>query len=488
MNQPLSKNAPDTCVAESTPHRAWIAGCVGALGGLLFGYDWVVIGGAKSFYEAYFHIHDPMLEAWVMSCALLGCLIGTLISGALSDRKGRRWMLMVSAVLFAITSLGTAASSTVVAFVLWRILGGCAIGAASEVAPLFLAEIAPTELRASFVSLNQMAIVFGILAAQCVNWFIARPVPAGINAVAMVASWNAQWGWRWMFGITAIPSTLFLLTTFWIPESPRWLLANFRVTEAMYAFQRLGFSDLESTAIRQTLMHGRVIESEASRLPPSKGSGRNSQKRVFLRILLLGMLIAILQQWCGINIIFSYAQDVFVQAGYTVSQSLFQIVLTGAVNLLFTLLALRFVDRLGRRILLLGGLASLSGIYILLGWMIRAHQHGAPVAALVLAAIAVYAMTLAPVSWVVIAEIYPARIRARSMAITVAALWIASFALTSSFPLIRASIGIYRTFWLYAIICACGACMLALWLPETRGYSLENIEGKLYRQPHRESA
>ena len=468
-------------VAESVGRlRAWITGFSGALGGLLFGYDWVVIGGAKPFYEAYFGITSPALEAWAMSCALLGCLIGALASGILSDRKGRRSVLMASAILFTVSSLGIACCNSLVAFVLWRILGGSAIGAASEVAPVFLAEIAPSSLRGRFVAMNQIAIVVGILAAQSVNWLIARPVPARSTPLWMAHSWNAQWGWRWMFGITAIPALFFFFATLIIPESPRWLLARFRLADALRAFRKLGVPDAEAAAISQRCMRNYTVSPERISKPQSS-HGIWSHPAV-RRVLLLGICIAVLQQWSGINIIFAYAQDVFSQAGYSVSQSLFQIVLTGVVNLLFTLLALGLVDRLSRRALLLAGLSTLAAIYTLLGWMIHTHLHGLPIVTLLLAAIAAYAMTLAPVSWIVIAEMYPARLRGRAMSITVAALWIASFALTSSFPLIRADLGLARAFWLYAVVCALGCAILARWLPETGGHSLEDVEQKLYAE------
>ncbi len=459
--------------------RSWLAGFSAALGGLLFGYDWVVIGGAKPFYEVYFRITSPALEAWAMSCALLGCLIGALLGGLLSDRYGRRSMLMLAAILFALSSLGTAASGSLTTFVQWRILGGCAIGVASEVAPIFLAEIAPAAVRGRFVALNQVAIVLGILAAQSSNWLIARPVPPTITAHALLYSWNAQWGWRWMFGVTAIPSLLFVVATLLIPESPRWLLARFRPTDALYSFRRLGVPDAESASIRKECLRSHALHpANPSQRPVPIGWSHPAVRR----ILLLGICIAVLQQWSGINILFAYAQDVFAQAGYSVSQALFQIVLTGIANLLFTLLAFSFVDRLGRRSLLLAGLGTLAALYTLLGWMIHFHLHGISVVALVLAAIAVYAMTLAPVSWVVIAEIYPARLRARTMSITVAALWIASFTLTSSFPLIRSRLGLAHAFWLYAALCGVGCAVLGRWLPETRGHSLEDLEQKLYAE------
>src|SRR5271165_1827755 len=201
----------------------WMAASAGALGGLLFGYDWVVIGGAKPFYERYFHLDSPSLEGWAMSCALIGCLVGAVTSGALSNRFGRKRLLTLAAMVFAISSLGTGLASHFAAFVAWRMLGGYAIGLASGISPMYIAEISPPHLRGRLVSLNQLAIVFGILLAQAVNWLIARPVPPGATAHEILVSWNGQWGWRWMFAATALPSMVFLMATFTVPESPRWL-------------------------------------------------------------------------------------------------------------------------------------------------------------------------------------------------------------------------------------------------------------------------
>lgn len=204
----------------------WLAAAAGALGGLLFGYDWVVIGGAKPFYERYFQLDSPSLEGWAMSCALIGCLIGAVTSGGLSNRFGRRRLLTLAALIFAISSLGTGLAAHFGAFVAWRMLGGYAIGLASGVSPMYIAEISPAHLRGRLVSLNQLAIVFGILLAQVVNWLIARPVAPGATAEEILVSWNGQWGWRWMFAVTAIPASLFLGATFLVPESPRWLAAK----------------------------------------------------------------------------------------------------------------------------------------------------------------------------------------------------------------------------------------------------------------------
>ncbi len=449
----------------------WLAASAGALGGLLFGYDWVVIGGAKPFYERYFQLNSPSLEGWAMSCALIGCLIGAGSSGALSNRFGRKRLLTLAALVFAVSSLGTGLAAHFAVFVVWRILGGCAIGLASGVSPMYIAEISPAHLRGRLVSLNQLAIVFGILLAQVVNWLIAQPVPPGFTAQQILVSWNGQWGWRWMFAVTAIPSLLFLAATFLVPESPRWLASKGRDREATRLIERLG-----GTANASRVM---LDLSAANQDQSQRSVWRELSAPGMGRVLLLGVALAVLQQWCGINVIFNYAQDIFAAAGYQVSDILFNIVVTGAVNVVFTLLALAAIDRYGRRFLLLTGVSGLVVVYTLLGVLYRLHLHGKPMLALVLSAIACYALSLAPATWVVIAEIFPNRIRASAMSVAITTLWMACFLLTYTFPLLNAALGPAGTFWTYAAISLAGLLFLFIRLPETRGKTLEEIEIEL---------
>jgi sugar porter (SP) family MFS transporter len=449
----------------------WLAAASGALGGLLFGYDWVVIGGAKPFYEVYFHLTSPQLQGWAMSCALIGCLAGAIAAGRLSDRFGRKLLLTVSALVFAASSLGTALVAHFTTFVAWRILGGFAIGLASGVSPMYIAEISPARLRGRLVSLNQMAIVIGILLAQVVNWLIARPVPAGATAAQILASWNGQSGWRWMFGVTAIPSLLFLAASLFVPESPRWLATKGRNQRALSVLERLG-GEIYARQVMDEFRQASGEQNGASLLRELANPG-------VARALLLGFVLAILQQWCGINVIFNYAQEIFAAAGYQISGILFNIVITGAVNVVFTVLALVTIDRFGRRFLMLIGLVGLTLVYTVLGLLYRLHSRGIPMLALVLAAIACYAMSLAPVTWVVISEIFPNRIRASAVSASVTALWIACFILTYTFPLLNASISTAGVFFLYAAICLAGLLFLYRRLPETRNRSLEEIETSL---------
>ncbi len=446
----------------------WTISAVAALGGLLFGYDWVVIGGAKPFYENFFHLTDASQQGWAMSCALIGCFAGALISGGLSDKFGRKRLLIVAGLVFAVSSAGTAMAPAFAVFVLWRIMGGLAIGLASSLSPLYIAEVSPARFRGKLVSLNQLAIVIGILLAQLVNWLIAKPVPPDATAWQILHSWNGQIGWRWMFGVTAIPSVFFFGATFFVPESPRWLARNGAPEKARRVLARIGGELYGDHALRE-------IELALTE-KTGKTDFRTLLDPKMMKALLLGVALAVLQQWCGINVIFNYAEEVFSAAGYKVSDILFNIVVTGAVNLVFTFVAIGTVDKLGRRLLMLTGSAGLAIIYTLLGAFYYVHSHGAHMLVLVVAAIGCYAMSLAPVTWVVISEIFPNRIRGAAMSVAVTALWIASFILTYTFPLLNHGLGAAMTFWIYAGICVAGFLFIKARLPETKGKTLEEIE------------
>jgi MFS transporter, SP family, arabinose:H+ symporter len=452
-------------------HTAYIyaISAVAALGGLLFGYDWVVIGGAKPFYEKFFNLIDPSQQGWAMSCALVGCLIGALVSGWLSDRFGRKPLLIAAGLIFAVSSLGTALASSFSVFVPWRIAGGFAIGMASSLSPMYIAEVAPAQFRGKLVSLNQLTIVIGILLAQVVNWLIARPVPPAATALEIFQSWNGQMGWRWMFGVTAIPSMLFFISMFAVPESPRWLAKNGAQDGARRVLSRIGGDAYATQALVEIQA---TVANDANRVEL-----RSLLDRRLRKALLLGIGLAVLQQWCGINVIFNYAEEVFSAAGYSVSDILFNIVVTGAVNLVFTFVAIGFVDRYGRRVLMLTGAAGLAISYTCLGALYYGHSRGVHMLVLVVIAIACYAMSLAPVTWVVISEIFPNRIRGAAMSVAITALWLASFILTYTFPLFNHALGAAWTFWIYAMVCVAGFVFIKARLPETKGKTLEQIEG-----------
>jgi sugar porter (SP) family MFS transporter len=446
----------------------WIIAGIAALGGFLFGYDFVVIGGAKPFYEKFFGLSTPGQQGWAMSCALVGCLFGALASGPLSERFGRKTPLVLSALIFCLSSIGTGMADRFHTFVLWRMMGGFAIGLASSLSPLYIAELAPAELRGKLVSLNQLTIVCGILLAQVVNWVIARPIAGNATANDILRSWNGQIGWRWMFGATAVPSLFFLVAMFFVPESPRWLSRHGAAEKARAVLSSIGGP-----------AYGEVVFAEIASSIAAEGETASPASLFTERmrpILSLGIILAILQQWCGINVIFNYAEEVFSAAGFPVSDILFNIVVTGAVNVVFTLVALRTVDLYGRRVLMLFGCAGLAVIYSVLGLLYHLHSHGIVMLVLVVSAIGCFAMSLGPVAWVVIAEIFPSRVRGTAVAIAVAALWIGCFVLTYTFPFLNHWLGADGTFWVYALVCGLGFGYLWFRLPETKGRSLEEIE------------
>ena len=446
----------------------WLLATVAALGGLLFGYDWVVIGGAKPFYEKFFRLESEELIGWANSCALLGCLIGSVVSGAAGDRLGRKKLLIASAVLFAISSVLTGWAGTFSLFVLWRIAGGVAIGIASNVSPIYIAEVSPAPLRGRLVAMNQMTIVAGILAAQIVNWLIAEPVAANATAESIRASWDGQLAWRWMFSAVAVPALIFLAGALMIPESPRWLIARGRKDQARRTLSRIGgesFADRElgQVAAALDMHHGEARWREL--LAPA-----------MLTVLAVGVVLAALQQWSGINVIFNYAEEIYRGAGYGVNGIMFNIVITGAINLIFTLVAFAFVDRVGRRALMLAGCAAIAVCHTLLGLSYRFGLKGMPVLVCTLAAIACYSMTLAPITWVLISEIFPTRVRGAAVSVAVSALWVACFAVTFTFPVLNRGLGTAGTFWLYAGICLAGFLFVLLRVSETKGKTLEEIE------------
>ena len=454
---------------------AWGIALAAALGGLLFGYDWVVIGGARQFFEIYFHLHSASAIGWANSCALVGCFAGSLVAGALGDRFGRKPVLLVSAILFAVSSVLTGWASSFVGFIVWRIAGGVAIGLSSNISPLYIAEVSPAAHRGRLVSLNQFAVVIGILVAQIVNWQIAAPVPENASTEVLMASWNVQFGWRWMFTAVAVPAIIFLAASFGIPESPRWLLIRGRTEQALKVLRRI--TDSEEYATTETAAITKALRDEDGQ----EASWRGLLQPGVRMVLLVGIVLAVLQQWSGINILFNYAEEVYRAAGLGANQILFDIVITGTINLLFTLVAMAVVDRLGRRPLMLIGCIGIGVSHLLAGLAYRVGQHGASVLVLTLCAIACYAMTLAPLTWVLIAEIFPNRLRSLGVSAAVSALWISSFALTYSFPFINRAIGSAGGFFLYGAICLAGAVFVFFFVPETKGRTLEEIEARTTR-------
>ena len=423
---------------------------VSAMGGLLFGYDWVVIGGAKPFYELFFGISDsPVLQGVAMSTALVGCLVGAMVAGTAADRFGRKPLLTTAAVLFTVSAVATGLFNDFTLFNIARFIGGVGIGVASALSPMYIAEVSPAEIRGRMVSLNQMTIVLGILAAQMVNMLLARD-----TAVASEQAWNLEWGWRWMFWAETLPAALFLLMSFFIPESPVFL------------------------------NRGEWGEVRGERFPEPQNNSLTSHlslltSKKYSKVLLLGLVIAVFQQWCGTNVIFNYAQEIFTGAGYDVDGMFIDIVITGIANVAFTFVALYTIEKWGRRTLMLIGAGGLGLIYLTLGTCYFAEVKGVLMVVLVVAAISVYAMTLGPVTWTLLAEIFPHRIRGIAMATCTFALWVGCCTLTFSFPSMNAALGSSGTFWIYSGICMCAFIFLWNRCPETKGKSLEELETEL---------
>jgi sugar porter (SP) family MFS transporter len=442
---------------------------VSALGGFLFGYDWVVIGGAKPFYERFFDIvQNPALQGFAMSSALVGCVFGAGFTAWISGRAGRRGALMMAAVLFIISATGSGAAQTIGFFMAFRIVGGIGIGIASTISPVYIAEVSPARYRGRLVALNQLNIVVGILAAQVINYLIAQEVPAGATDRFILESWNGQTGWRWMFWAENGAATLFFLLLFFIPESPRYMAGKEKWEQASRVLQRIGgnaYAESEMRAIKGSF----------------SGSGEKVGwtglfRKKYRVLLLIGVTLAVFQQWCGINVVFNYAEEVFSAAGYEVTAMLLNVVITGIVNLAFTFVAIRTVDRWGRKKLMMTGSLGLCVLYLALGLAYFLDIRGIPILLIVLACIAVYAMTLAPVTWVILSEIFPNRIRGQAVALATTALWVASSVLVLTFPFLNRGLDAHGTFWLYSGICLAGFLFIARYLSETRGKSLEQIE------------
>lgn len=445
---------------------------VSAMGGLLFGYDWVVIGGAKPFYEQFFGIsNSPGLQGWAMSSALIGCVFGAIIAGRTADKFGRKNLLKIAALLFVVSAFTTGAANEFSWFIVYRLIGGVGIGIASTISPIYIAEIAPSGKRGMFVSINQLTIVIGILAAQITNMLIAQPVADGATAQDILQSWNGQWAWRYMFWAELIPASAFFILMFMVPETPRFLAKVGRYDKAGAVLSKIGglqYAENALLQIRETL---------------KESTAKISLKPLFDKrvapIVIIGIVLAAFQQWCGINVIFNYAEEVFTLAGYSVNDMFINIVITGSVNLMFTIVAMGTVDKWGRRKLMLLGSGGLAVIYMVLGLFYFMNVTGWPVLLLVVSAIAVYAMSLAPITWVVLSEIFPNRVRGVAMSIATLSLWIASSLLVLTFPFLNSAFGASGTFWIYGIICVTGFVYIYRRLPETKGKSLEEIEKQL---------
>lgn len=453
----------------------WLVSLTAAMGGFLFGYDWVVIGGAKPFYEPYFNLITPSRKGWGTSSALLGCMAGALGCVFLADRLGRKRLLIFAGFLFALSAVGTALATNFLWFNVYRIVGGVAMGIALNLSPMYIAEIAPPEKRGMMVTVNQLMIMIGVLLAQIINWQISlldTSLPVNASNEIIAQSWNGLYGWRWMFGVEAVPAALFFLLMFFVPESVRWLVRNGQREKATAILDRIGgkeyaihqVQEVELTLSKENVGHVNFKELLNSRV---------------LKIIGIGVFLAFLQQWSGLNVVIYYASDIFQAAGYNLKEMMLNIVVIGSVMVLSVFITLFTVDRLGRKTLLLVGTSSMAIIYGLIGYCFYASYNGVVIVLLVLANVMFYSFTLAPLLWVVLSEIFPNRIRGAAMSIAALAHWVGNFTLTYTFPAIKENLGWANNFWLYALICGVGFVVLLKVLPETKGKTLEEIERDL---------
>lgn len=453
----------------------WLISMTAALGGFLFGYDWVVIGGAKPFYEPYFNITSAASQGWGTSSALVGCMAGAILCIFLSDRYGRKRLLIFSGFLFSLSAIGTALTVSFFGFNVYRIIGGIGMGIALNLSPLYISELAPPEKRGRLVTINQFLVMLGVLLAQIVNWQVSlldRDLAEDADFATIAASWSGQEGWRWMFGAETVPAMLFFILMFFVPESTRWLIKNNQREKAIKILRKIGGETYAYDSLKETL--STLKDGELGKVDL-----RELLRKNVLKLLAIGIFLAFLQQWSGINVVIYYAADIFQAAGFTLKQMMLNIVVIGGVMVLSIFVTFALVDNYGRKAILLICLAAMAMIYAALGYVFYADLGGTFVVVLVLFNVMFYSISLAPLLWVVLSEIFPTRIRGAAISIGALAHWVGNFTLTYSFPTIKENLGWANNFWLYGIICVVGFVVIWRVLPETKGKSLEQLEKEL---------
>lgn len=423
-----------------------------ALGGLLFGYDTAVISGAIGLLQVHFGLTAAQ-TGWAASSALAGCVAGAVVAGKGADRFGRHRFLLLASVCFLVSAVGTALASSFTSFIAFRILGGVGIGIASLVSPLYIAESSPAYWRGRLVSVNQLAIVLGMLLIYLVNYEVHQ---------SGSIQWNQANGWRWMFASGVLPSVFLLLLLFAVPETARFLLMKGRRTEAEQVAARTG-----TDTLREIL--------SAEQRPRYQ---RNHMSRIYT----IGIVLAILQQITGVNVFLYYAPSIFARATHSSGAALEQTIAVGAVNVAFTVLAMVFVDRLGRKPLLIGGTIGMAVCLAGMGWSVMHQSASASLLVYVLLYIACFALSVGPVTWVLLSELFPMAFRAQAMAVSTAALWAANFMVSQTFPMLDqnsfliAHFGHGFPFFIYALFCVFEVWFVWTFVPETKNRRLEDIE------------
>jgi len=431
---------------------------VAALGGLLFGYDTAVISGAIGYLQQKFEL-TSLMTGWAASSAIIGCVFGAMFAGRLSDMWGRKKVLMLTAILFGVSAIGSALPENLTHFVVARFIGGLGVGAASMLSPLYITELAPASIRGRLVSIYQLAIVIGILLIFFVNMLVQGQ---GDEA------WNVEFGWRYMLGSETIPAVLFLIAIFFVPESPRWLMKAGREAEALQVLSRIN-----SPAIAT-----RIIEEIKATLQQQKGSLKELFQGRFRKAIFIGILLAIFSQVQGINAIMYYAPTIFSQIGGGSESAFMQTVIVGVINVLFTWVAITMVDKKGRKSLLLWGGAGMSLSLMIVGASFYFEWGGYVLLIFILTYVASFAASYGPVTWVVISEIFPIKMRGLAMSVATLMLWISVYFVTQFFPYLLEQLGAASTFWLFAGMSILAFLFVYTRVPETKGKSLEEIENE----------
>lgn len=419
-----------------------------ALGGYLFGFDFAVISGALPFLQQAFGL-DAYWEGFATGSLAIGAIIGCVIAGAIADSQGRRKGLLIAAAIFTFSSLAMALADSRWFFISSRCMAGVGVGMASMLSPMYISEIAPAHLRGRLVAINQLTIVLGILVTNIINYSLRN---YGTDA------------WRWMFGLGAIPSGLFFLGALRLPESPRWLVKAGNSGKALGVLTKIGGADFAATSLQS------IQQSIGG---TSRMNYRDLLNKAVLPSVIIGIVLAVFQQLCGINVVFNYTTRIFESIGASQENQLLQTVFIGSVNLVFTILAMVLVDKWGRKPLMLIGAAGLTILYIV---VVNLLATGSPVVSwFLLAAIGTYAMTLAPVTWVLISEIFPNMVRSAATSAAVISLWLAYFILVFTFPVLFSKLK-DSTFYIYAFICLLGILFIWFRVKETKGKTLEELE------------
>jgi len=440
---------------------------IASLGGFLFGYDTAVISGTLALVRSQFELNAGM-EGWYVSSALVGCILGVSGAGWLSDKYGRKNVLLLTGTLFSISAIGCAISSSFTILVIYRLVGGIGVGIASMLSPLYISEISPPSLRGRLVTLYQFAITIGILCSYFVNaWLLKTSGNPGFLNMKNLHLIFKEEVWRGMLGMEAIPAVSFFILILFIPRSPRWLVVKGQKEKAKRILTRLSGKEVAEKEIKE------IEETIAM----EKGSWKMLLAPGIKMALFIGVALAVLQQFTGIDAIIYYGPRIFEEAGFGLSEALGGQVVIGIINVTFTVIAIFTIDTFGRKRLLLAGTSGMLLSLIIIGFLFAIGKaQGMLLLSLVLVFIACFAFSLGPVVWVILSEIYPTKIRGRAMSIATIAVWVGTSIIGQMIPISLDNLGPHITFWIFAFFCLPTIYIGWKLLPETKGRTLEDIE------------